>query len=126
MQELAWLVQVLGALIGVATSTLLFFAFYRLLTRPRAPGRLLWQGALLGGIAFEVLKQISSYLLAATRNAPAFQAFGISLILLVWINYFSRIVVYAAAWAHTAAPDEGNSRPISHTDPGTTSGPSAR
>ena len=30
------------------------------------------------------------------------QAFGIALILLVWINYFSRVVVLAAAWAHTS------------------------
>jgi membrane protein len=100
--ELSWLVQALGALVGVATSTLLFYAFYRLLARSRAPRRVLWHGALLGAIGFEVLKQISSYLLAATRNAPAFQAFGIALILLVWINYFSRIVVYAAAWAHSS------------------------
>jgi membrane protein len=101
-EELSWLVAVLGLLLGVLTNTVLFYAFYRLLTRPRTPRRALWQGALLGGVAFEVLKQVSSHLLAITRQAPAFQAFGIALILLVWINYFSRIVVFAAAWAHTA------------------------
>ena len=37
-----------------------------------------------------------------TQGSPAFQAFGIALILLVWINYFSRVVLYAAAWAHTS------------------------
>ena len=46
----------------------------------------------------------SSFLLAATQRSPAFQAFGIALILLVWINYFSRIVMYAAAWAHASRP----------------------
>jgi membrane protein len=101
-EELSWLVALLGPLLGILTNTVLFYAFFRLLTRPRTPRRALWQGALLGGVAFEVLKQISSYLLAVTRNAPAFQAFGIALILLVWINYFSRVVVLAAAWAHTA------------------------
>ena len=35
------------------------------------------------------------------RAARPFQAFGIALILLVWINYFSRVVLYAAAWAYT-------------------------
>ena len=39
---------------------------------------------------------------ASTKGQPAFQAFGIALILLVWINYFSRVVLYAAAWAHTS------------------------
>jgi membrane protein len=35
------------------------------------------------------------------KGQPAFQAFGIALILLVWINYFSQVVMYAASWAHT-------------------------
>ena len=69
---------------------------------PRTPHRSLWQGALLGAVGFEVLKQLSRLLLAATKGQPAFQAFGIALILLVWINYFSRVVLYAAAWAHTS------------------------
>jgi membrane protein len=53
-------------------------------------------------VAFELLKQLSTFLLGATANSEAFQAFGIALILLVWINYFSRVVVYAASWAHTS------------------------
>ena len=40
--------------------------------------------------AFEVLKAASFLLLASTQGSPAFQAFGIALILLVWINYTSR------------------------------------
>ena len=99
--QLSWVVTLIGLAIGVLTNMLLFYAFFRLLAQPEEPRRALWQGALLGGVAFEVLKQASSYLLAATKNQPAFQAFGIALILLVWINYFSRIVMYAASWAHT-------------------------
>ena len=83
---------------------LLFYVLFRLLARPQEPARALWQGALLGGLAFEVLKLASSYLLRLTHHQPAFQAFGIALILLIWINYFSRIVMYAAAWAHTSRP----------------------
>jgi membrane protein len=79
----------------------LFFAFFRLLAAPNVPARSLWSGALLGAIGFEVLKQLSTYLLAATKEQPAAQAFGIALILVVWINYFSRVVVLAASWAHT-------------------------
>ena len=56
-----------------------------------------------GAIAFEVLKQLSTLLLSSTQGSPAFQAFGIALILLVWINYFSRVMLYTAAWAHTSA-----------------------
>jgi membrane protein len=100
--QLSWLVHVLGVVLGVGADMLLFYALFRLLARPRTPRRALWQGALLGGLGFEVLKLASSYLLRATQNQPAFQAFGIALVLLVWINYFSRVVMYAAAWAHTS------------------------
>ena len=94
-------VWVIGLVLGLAANTVLFFAFFRLLAAPNVPTRSLWSGALLGALAFEVLKQLSTYLLAATKDQPAAQAFGIALILVVWINYFSRVVVLAASWAHT-------------------------
>jgi membrane protein len=97
-------VDVLAVVVAMAATTLMFFVLFKVLARPHIPDRALWQGALIGSVAFEVLKQLSSLLLAATQRSPAFQAFGIALILLVWINYFSRIVMYAAAWAHTSRP----------------------
>lgn len=100
--ELAWLVVLLTIVLGFAANMLLFFAMFVLLAEPPTPRRSLWSGAFLGAIAFEILKQLSQLLLASTQGNPAFQAFGIALILLVWINYFSRVVMYAAAWAHTS------------------------
>jgi membrane protein len=102
--DLSWTVELVAVVVAMAATTLMFFVLFKVLARPRTPDRALWQGALLGSVAFEVLKQLSSVLLAATQRSPAFQAFGIALILLVWINYFSRIVMYAAAWAHTSRP----------------------
>ncbi len=93
---------VLALCLGLAANTLLYFAFFRLLAQPDIPSRSLWSGALLGAVLFELLKQLSTFLLKATANSDAFQAFGIALILLVWINYFSRVVVLSAAWAHTS------------------------
>jgi membrane protein len=100
-EELGWLVVVIGVAFGLAANSVLFFAMFKLLADPHVPRRSLWSGALLGAVAFEVLKQVSSLLLGLTKNSPAFQAFGIALILIVWINYFSRVVMYAAAWAYT-------------------------
>lgn len=93
---------VLALCLGLAANTVLYFAFFRLLAQPDIPSRSLWSGALLGAVLFEVLKQLSTFLLKATAESAAFQAFGIALILLVWINYFSRVVVLSAAWAHTS------------------------
>ena len=97
-----WLLGALAIALGMAANTLLFYAFFRLLASPEVPSRSLWSGALLGAVAFEILKQVSTLLLRSTANSDAFQAFGIALILVVWINYFSRVVVLAAAWAHTS------------------------
>jgi membrane protein len=93
---------VLALCLGLAANSLLFFAFFRLLAQPNTPSRSLWSGSLLGAVVFEVLKQLSTFLLKATAESEAFQAFGIALILMVWINYTSRVVVLAAAWAHTS------------------------
>ncbi|TWH04900.1 membrane protein [Nocardioides sp. J9] len=110
--SLGWLLSVAALALGVAIGTLLFFLMFRLLAEPPAPSHALWSGALLGAVGFELLKQASGLLLTLTQGRPAFQAFGIALILLVWINYFSRVVLLAAAWAHTDAshnhPVEGD------------------
>ena len=103
-QGLAPELTLLVVLLGGAADLLLFFAIFTLLVRPRLPQRSLWAGALLGAIGAELLKWLSSFLIGLTKDQPAFQAFGIALILLVWINYFSRVVVYAAAWAFTTVP----------------------
>jgi membrane protein len=100
--ELGWLVKLVTVLLGFGANMLLFFAMFKLLAEPHTPTRSLWSGALLGAIAFEALKQVSGYLISATQGNPAFQAFGLALIVLVWINYFSRVVLYAAAFAHTS------------------------
>jgi len=110
--ELGWLVAVIALALGLAASALLFFLMFRLLVRPTLPDRALWSGAWLGAVGFEVLKQLSGLLLTGTRGQPAFQAFGIALILLVWINYFSRVILYAAAWAQTSPLAESPPAPV--------------
>lgn len=101
-RELSPLLAGLALVVGLAASAVLFFVLFRLLASPSVPKRSLWSGAVLGAAGFELLKQASAYLLSLTEGQPAFQAFGIALILVVWINYFSRVVMYAAAWAYVA------------------------
>lgn len=113
--QLGWLVWLLTLVLGLAANALLFYAMFVLLAEPRLGRRSLWGGAALGGVGFEVLKQLSGLLLATTTGKPAFQAFGIALILLVWINYFSRVTLYAAAFAVTAEPErlaEADAAPV--------------
>ena len=99
--ELGWLVMLLTIALGLLANAVLFFAMFRLLAAPDLPKRAMWSGALLGAVGFEILKQLSTLLIRSTQSNPAFQVFGLALILLVWINYFSRDILYAAAWAWT-------------------------
>jgi len=99
--ELGWLVKLLTIALGLLANAVLFFIMFRLLAAPDLPRRAMWSGALLGAVGFEVLKQVSGLLIQATQGNPAFQVFGLALILLVWINYFSRVILYAASWAWT-------------------------
>jgi membrane protein len=110
-EELGWLVRIVTIVLGFLASMLLFFVMFVLLADPHTPRRSLWSGAFLGAIAFEVLKQVSGLLIQLTQGSPGFQAFGIALIVLVWISYFSQVVLYAAAWAHTS-PAARAARPV--------------
>ncbi len=100
--DLAWLLALLAASTGFLANLLLFFVMFRQLGRPEAPNRALLGGALLGAIGFEVLKQLSATLVGLTKGNAAFQAFGIALIVVVLLNYFARLTLYAASWAHTS------------------------
>jgi len=99
--ELGWLVEILTIVLGLLANAVLFLAMFRLLAAPGLPWRTMWSGAVLGAVGFEILKQVSGLLIDITQGNPAFQVFGLALILLVWINYFSRVILYAASWAWT-------------------------
>ena len=98
-----WLIVLLTLVLGLAANSLLFFAMFHLAPQKGTPRGSLWAGALLGAVGFEALKQASALLLNATQGQPAFQAFGIALILVVWIHYTSMVILYAASYAHVRA-----------------------
>jgi membrane protein len=107
--DLTRVVEVGTVLIGLAANAFLLLLMFRMLAAPALRLSSLWSGALLGALGIEVLKQISRRLIELTEQSPAFQTFGIALILLVWINYMSRVTMYAAAWAYTQ-PSEVTAR----------------
>ncbi len=98
----AALLWLLGHGLAIGATTILFIAMFRMLARPHVASRALWQGAVTGAVGFEVLKGAANFLIGLTKEQPAFQAFGVALILVVWINYFSRLVMLSASWAYAA------------------------
>ncbi|HSS67609.1 MAG TPA: YihY/virulence factor BrkB family protein [Nocardioidaceae bacterium] len=100
------LIWTIGALLGLAASTLLFFVMYRILGRPDIAQKALWQGAFAAAVAFELLKAIVVNILG-TVGGTSIASLAIAVTLVIWINYFSRITVYGAAWAMTAPAAAG-------------------
>lgn len=95
------LLSAVSILVGVAASTVMFFAMFRILLVLDVPQAALWKGALLAAIGFEALKALAWLLIGAATGNPATAILGTSLVLLVWINYFSRVAIFGAAWAYT-------------------------
>ena len=100
MGVLAWAVAVS---LGIAVTTALFLTMFKLLPNPDLPRMALVKGALFGALAFELLKALANTLISTATRNPAFALLGVSLVLLVYINYFSRIALLAASWAAMSA-----------------------
>jgi hypothetical protein len=61
----------------------------------------MWRGALFAAVGFELLKLIVVNILGHV-GGTSFAPLALAVTLLVWINYFSRLVMYGASWAMTA------------------------
>jgi membrane protein len=96
------LLRALGITLGVAVSTLLFFTLFTLLPARDLPRRAVLKGAFIGALGFEVLKLLAGVLIGLATSNPATAVLGTSLVLLLWINYFSRVIMVGAAWAYTS------------------------
>ncbi|HEX2175090.1 MAG TPA: YihY/virulence factor BrkB family protein [Nocardioidaceae bacterium] len=96
------LLRALGIALGVAVSTLLFFTLFTLLPARDLPRRAVLKGAFVGALGFEVLKLLAGVLIGLATGNPATAVLGTSLVLLLWINYFSRVIMVGAAWAYTS------------------------
>ncbi len=111
----AVLVWAVGFALGLAASTLLLYVMFRLLGEPRVGNRALWQGALLGAAGFEILKLLVIYVLGGVGGS-AFAPLAIAITLVVWINYFSRLILYGASWAFTSEPPTASQVATSEAD----------
>lgn len=101
----AVLLGILGIGLGVAASTVLFLAMYRILVKPDLPKRHIFAGALVAAIGFELLKNLAVLILGGASGS-AFASLALAITLLVWINYFARLTMYGAAWACTTERPE--------------------
>lgn len=91
--------DVVVALLGVVTGTVLFVVQHRTLSglAGRSPRRFL-PGAVVAALGFEVLKQLATEVVTRTLHNGFYGAFTITAAVLIWINLTSRISLYGASW----------------------------
>ncbi|MFE1169403.1 YihY/virulence factor BrkB family protein [Nocardiopsis sp. NPDC058789] len=94
----------LALVIAVAVNMCLFVLIFALLSGVGRPSAVMWRGALLGAVGFEILKNVATQLLAGTLGNPVYASFAVLVGLLVWINLVMRVVLFSAAWTATWLP----------------------
>ena len=93
--------KVLAVALALALDTVVVAILLSRLSGAQLPWRAVRSGALLAAVGFEVLKLFGTFLIARTTQNPVYATFGVVVGLLVWINFVSRLLVYAAAWTAT-------------------------
>jgi len=96
--------RALALAIAVAVNMGIFVLAFSLLSGSGRPTRMMWRGALLGAVGFEILKAGAALLLSGTLSNPVYASFAVLVGLLVWINLVMRLVMFSAAWTATWLP----------------------
>ncbi|GAA4913954.1 YihY/virulence factor BrkB family protein [Streptomonospora salina] len=96
--------RTLGPAVAVAADTVIFLVVFSRLSGTRRPLRLLWHGALMAAVGFEILKSAAALLISGTLSDPVYASFAVVAGLLVWINLVMRMLLLCAAWTATWLP----------------------
>lgn len=96
------LLKVLSVAVALAVDTVLFAILLSRLSGAGLTWRRVRSGALFAAVGFEILKLLGTFLIGRTTANPLYATFGVVVGLLVWINFVSKLLLYAAAFTATA------------------------
>jgi membrane protein len=94
-----WVLVLAGFTVSVLADTALMILLLRVVSAVPVPWRDLFQGALVGGIGFSLLKISAAVVLPRLTKNPLFASFAIVVGLLIWLNLIARLTLISAAWA---------------------------
>lgn len=101
------LIRVVTVLIALVFDSLVVAAMIRVLSEVRVPGRSLRQGAIIGGVAITLLKQLSSLLLGGAASNPLLATFTALIGVLVFMNFLCLIILISSSWVKVTMDDVG-------------------
>ncbi|MHA2788169.1 YhjD/YihY/BrkB family envelope integrity protein [Corynebacterium sp. S7] len=98
---LRWIIFGVAVLVGILANFLVMVWLIIYLPRTKVPRKSGLQGAFLGAIIFEVIKQLSTVIVSSAVSNPAGAAFGPIIALMVVLYLIWRVVLYVSAWTAT-------------------------
>ena len=110
-----WILTVAGLAVSIVADTGLMLVLLRVLSGMQVHWRVLFQGALVGGAGFSLLKLSASALLPRVTANPLFASIAIVVGLLIWLNLIARLTLISAAWAANDVDEISNPSAPSHT-----------
>ena len=101
------LVRIGAFAVAVLADFLVLLYVLTLLPGVEPPRRRLLVAALLGAVAFELLKLLLSGYIQGIAAKSMYGAFGVPVALLLWINFTAKLVLFCAAWTATQSAEDG-------------------
>ena len=95
--------------LSLAVVTLLFAAIFRILPDVHLAWRDVWLGAFVTACLFTVGRSVIAIYLAQTATSSAYGAAGSLVLLLMWVNYSSLIMLFGAAFTRADLESRGRS-----------------
>lgn len=97
----------LDNLVSLAVVTLLFAAIFRVLPDVVLDWRDVWLGAFVTALLFSLGRGLIAFYLSTTATASAYGAAGSLVLLLMWVNYSSLILLFGAAFTRANVEARG-------------------
>lgn len=97
----------LDGLVSLTVVTLLFAAIFKVLPDVELDWRDVWLGAFVTALLFTLGRGLIAFYLSTTATASAYGAAGSLVLLLMWVNYSSLIMLFGAAFTRANVQARG-------------------
>lgn len=98
---MGFVIFLVGLAVGLIANFLVMWWMITILPRTKVPRKSGIKGALLGAVAFELIKQFSTVIVSSATSNPAGAIFGPIIALMVVLYLVWRVVLYVSAWTAT-------------------------
>ncbi len=98
--------RLFGIVVVLVIDTAAIALIFRLLSGFSAPPRLLWRGALLGGVGLTVLQELSGLFVRGATANPLLASFASLIALLLWFNLSAQVILLASSYIITATAED--------------------